>query len=138
MKKRLLTRLSLLGAVAVAGFFLIVWWIGPANVTTLERFRHIKGGETADELEELLGSAGVEKPGTPPIFPGYIGIPDNIRVEVADIDAKALPGGSSFTEWHTREGKRIVVCFDESGRVAVAATIEQTESWWEKARRWFR
>jgi hypothetical protein len=138
MKKRLLTRLSLLGAVAVAGFFLIVWWTAPANVTTLERFRQVQGGETAEELEELLGSAGIEKPGVPPIFPGYVGIPDNTRVEFADIDAKFLPVGSSFTEWQTRQGKRIVVCFDESGRVAVAATIEQTESWWEKLRRWIR
>jgi hypothetical protein len=138
MKKRLLVRLFLLIAVAVGGFLLIAWWTGPTNITSIERFAKIRGGESGEALEELLGAPGVDKAGYPPILLGYINVPDVTGIKFAMIESQGPPVVPGWKEWQTRDGKRIAVCFDESGKVAAAARFEVPENWFEKLRRWLR
>src|SRR5262249_21272919 len=134
-KKRLLVRLLLLIVVAIAGFLLIAWWTAPTNITTVERFAMIRGDETVDQLEEILGAPGEDKPGYP-WFPEGDAPAGTAELRFAPREFRLLSIAPGWIEWQTRDGQRIGVCFDESGRVVVAARYVERESWFEQTRRW--
>jgi len=131
-RKRLLVRFLLLIVVAIAGFLLIAWLTAPTNITTIGRWQMIRGGETRRELEELLGAPGVDKPGHAPV-----GV-HTMEFRFAPPELKLLPMSPGWQEWQMGNGERVGVCFDESGRVAIATRYTVREAWLDKFRRWLR
>jgi hypothetical protein len=138
MRKRIVTLVALLILLAAASCVAIVWWTAPRNITTMERLAKLRGGETARQLEDALGSPGVDRPGFPPIPFGLINDPDRDLVGFLPFESKGLPIVEGWKEWQTPDGKRIAVCFDDSGSVAAAATFQVTESWFDEFHRWLR
>src|SRR5262245_2251430 len=89
MRKRIILRLGLLVIVAAVGFFLLVWGMAPDNFTTLERFAMLQGGESAEEVEWILGAPGIDRPGIPRALEGKVDVRDLLHAK----------------EWRTPDGK---------------------------------
>lgn len=122
MRKRIILRLGILAIVAAGGFLLLVWGMAPDNFTTLERFAMLQGGESAEEVQRILGAPGIDRPGIPRALEGKVDVSDLLHSK----------------EWRTPDGKRIAICFDKLGKAVASARFEEAENWPEKIRRWLR
>jgi hypothetical protein len=127
-KKRVLIHLGVLAVVAVAGWVLLAWLLGPTNIITMDQFAKVGEGMTETEIVELLGP-GSESSGRFRLKQRHE------MVGMAFVSDRQM---SSFRKWQTNEGTTISITFDRDGKVAMMSHSELTESWLDKIRRWFR
>jgi hypothetical protein len=113
----------------------ISWLTGPSNVTSLERLAELRGGETEQEVEDILGAPGVDNT---TIRKFLLGHSDVAEVKFLPIHSKGSLVSSRWKEWRTRGGKHIAVCFNDAYKVVAAATFKVSDTWFEKIRRWLR
>ena len=119
MTKRVLLRLSILAAVAVAGFLLLLWWTSPRNITAIENLDKINYTMLEPEVVEIMGTAGSDELSNPTL-------------------AQAL-SPLVCKEWKSKDGSGLVVAFNENGKVTRMVRWKgPEETWLDKVRRWLR
>ena len=114
MKKRIMLRLALLVLLAAAGFFLLVWWVSPSNIVSMEQYSRLRGGMTEQEILEVLGG------------------PSTVDRNCKNARWKVVK------EWRMEKDAGLRIGFDDNGNAIMFETFRRNESILDKIRRWMR
>jgi hypothetical protein len=135
MKKRILIRLTLLAAIAVAGFLLLVWWALPPNIVSIEQVKQLSDGMSEEEVLEVLGEPSPDESDLRQIEEGRVKMAVRARAHHVPAIPPAIP--SYVKEWRM-EGQRLQIGFDDNGKLMMMVFIREQESICNKVRRWLR